>query len=79
MAITINCTWCNKTMGSVKSIDKLKEWDQGEICKGCLDKKANVEKSLGSVVDRTKKKAELLRDEAFAMLEKEIKAIAGGA
>jgi hypothetical protein len=66
-------------MGTVKTLDKIKDWDQGEICKECLDKKAKVEKMFVNIVERTKGKANMLHDEAYAMLEKEIKEIAGGA
>ena len=79
MAVVINCEWCNKTMGTVKSLAKAKDWDQGEVCQECQDKRAKVEKTFISIVERTKNKAELLREEAVNLLEKEVKAIAGGA
>lgn len=79
MAVVINCGWCNKTMGTVKSLDKIKDWDQGELCQECQDKRAKVEKTFVGIVERTKRKAELLHEEAVNLLEKEVKAIAGGA
>lgn len=75
MPVTINCGWCNKSMGSV-SFTKFKEWDKGEVCQECLAKKDEVLRVFDSAVERAKNRMNLYREEAVSELEKEIKRIA---
>jgi len=77
MSVTVNCSWCNKAMGTV-SFAKIKEWDKGEVCPECLEKKERTLKVFEGAVERAKNQLNLYREEAVAGLEKEIKAIAAG-
>jgi hypothetical protein len=75
MPVVINCSWCNKTMGSV-ALSKIKDWDKGEVCDECVKKKDETLKVFESAVERTKNRLNLYREEAVKQLESEIKALA---
>lgn len=75
MPVVINCSWCNKTMGSI-ALENIRDWDKGEICGECLGKKDDTVKTFESVVARTKAKADRMYNEALQMLEREIKKLA---
>lgn len=77
MSVIINCSWCNKTMGSIE-LDRIKHWDKGEICDECIEKKDRAEVAFKNVVERVRDKAQRLEWDAKEMLEKEIKEIAKG-
>lgn len=75
MAVIINCSWCNKTMGSIE-LDRIKHWDKGEVCDECLAKKDQAINAFNGVVEKVKDKATRLEWDAKIMLEEEIKKIA---
>lgn len=75
MAVLINCSWCGKTMGTT-TIQGIRDWTDGDVCKSCLAKKDATFKAFEAVIEKTKGRADRLMRDAEPMISEAIKQIA---